>query len=80
VPLLVDLPRAVTVDSGDHLWNLMGVASAIGGGPVTTTVPISGSKSVGGAGSVVLWDANRAGALFNALRTDQPVPPGALST
>jgi LCP family protein required for cell wall assembly len=79
VPLLVDLPQAVTVDNGDHLWDLMGVASAIGGSPVTTTVPISGSASVNGAGSVVLWDANRSGALFNALRTDQPVPQGALS-
>jgi hypothetical protein len=44
-----------------------------GGGGVATTVPVAGSASVPGAGSVVQWDRERATALFEALQHDQPV-------
>ena len=46
---------------------------ALYGGGVATTVPIGGSQSVPGAGSVLLWDRQKALALFQALQRDQPV-------
>ncbi|HKE99734.1 MAG TPA: LCP family protein [Actinomycetes bacterium] len=68
---------ALTVDEGDHLYNLFRLALAMralnGDKGVTTTVPVRGTGSVAGAGSVVLWDSAKASALFNALRNDDPV-------
>jgi hypothetical protein len=43
------------------------------GGGIATTVPIAGSASVAGAGSVLQWDREKALALFQALQRDQPV-------
>jgi hypothetical protein len=43
------------------------------GGGVATTVPVAGTATSGGAGSVVQWDRQRAIALFEALQNDQPV-------
>ena len=69
---------AVAVDRGAHVWNLVRFPFAMrsigSGGGVATTVPIAGSQSVPGAGSVLVWDRQRALALFEALRRDQPVP------
>jgi hypothetical protein len=39
----------------------------------TTSVPVAGNASRAGAGSVVLWDDDRAAALFKALNNDQPL-------
>lgn len=81
VPMMVDLPGTLTVDNGDHVWDVASLGFAMSGNDlVTTTVPISGSKSVPGAGSVVLWDDNKTHALFDALRTDAAVPATALTT
>ena len=44
-----------------------------GGGGISTTVPVAGTATVPGAGSVVQWDRERAVALFEALQHDQPV-------
>jgi hypothetical protein len=44
-----------------------------GGGGVATTVPVAGGASIDGVGSVVQWDRQRALALFEALKHDQPV-------
>ncbi|HEU5470373.1 MAG TPA: LCP family protein [Actinophytocola sp.] len=81
VPLLASAPGAFTVDEGDHLHNLPSLAFAIGGAAsgetVTTTVPIGGSIRTK-VGSAVTWDEKKAEQLFDALRTDQPVPAGAL--
>jgi hypothetical protein len=44
-----------------------------GGGGISTTVPVAGTATIGGAGSVVQWDRQRAIALFEALQQDQPV-------
>ncbi|SDC14227.1 LCP family protein [Actinokineospora iranica] len=77
-PLLSAAPDAVTVDEDDHLHNLPSLAFAMGaagdGGLTTTTVPMGGSKSVRGVGSVILWDAAKSKKLFEALRTDAEVP------
>lgn len=74
-PVLGDLPKALTVDNGDHLQNLLGLAWAMrgisGGGVVTTAVPIAGSS-----GGDLLWDRTKALELFNDLNTDAPVPAG----
>jgi LCP family protein required for cell wall assembly len=71
------MPGALTVDTGDHVWNLAGLALAMrelsNGNGVTTTVPIGGLASVGGS-SVVRWDTTRAKQLFGALAEDRPIP------
>jgi LCP family protein required for cell wall assembly len=78
-PVMFDLPKALTVDSGDHLqdlislgWNLRGVS---GGNVVTTAVPIGGST-----GGSLLWDKTKSKQLFNDLNTDQAVPSGLITT
>jgi hypothetical protein len=40
---------------------------------VATTVPVAGGASISGVGSVVQWDREKALALFEALKRDQPV-------
>ena len=77
VSLLRTGADAVAVDQAAHVWNLIRFPFAMraiaGGGGVATTVPVAGSASVPGAGSVVQWDRQRATALFEALQHDQPV-------
>jgi LCP family protein required for cell wall assembly len=77
VPLLLSGTDAVAVDRAAHVWNLVRFPFAMrsigSGGGVATTVPIAGSQSVPGAGSVLLWDRQKAVALFDAVRRDQPV-------
>jgi LCP family protein required for cell wall assembly len=78
-PMLGDLPTALTVDQGDHLQNLIGMAWSLrgisSGGVVTTAVPISGS-----VGSSLLWSKSKASALFNDLNTDAAVPADLVTT
>jgi len=68
---------AVAVDDGDHVWSLPRFAYAMravsGHGGIATTVPVAGTQTVGGAGSVVLWDRQKALALFEALKQDRSV-------
>jgi LCP family protein required for cell wall assembly len=68
---------AVAVDDGDHVWSLPRFAYAMravsGHGGIATTVPVAGTQTVSGAGSVVLWDRPKALALFEALRQDRSV-------
>ncbi|OLR93975.1 LytTR family transcriptional regulator [Actinokineospora bangkokensis] len=77
-PLIGAAPDALTVDDSAHLWNLpsMGLAMA-SSDLLTTTVPFSGSKSVGGQ-DVILWDKAKASALFEALGKDAEVPAGSI--
>ena len=76
VPLLLRGTEAVAVDQAAHVWNLVRFPFAMrsigSGGGVATTVPVAGTARVGGA-SVVQWDRERALALFEALKRDQPV-------
>jgi LCP family protein required for cell wall assembly len=77
VPLIADAPDAFTVDEGDHLHNLPSLAFAIAGAgdgsTVTTTVPTGRP-----VGTALPWDKTKATKLFEALRTDRPVPDDVL--
>jgi LCP family protein required for cell wall assembly len=69
---------ALTVNDGDHVWDLARLGWALRGSTTTVTVPI-GEFTSGDSGSVVVWDHDAAGQLFGALAADAPVPPAALS-
>ena len=77
VPLLLRGTEAVAVDQAAHVWNLIRFPFAMraiaNGGGIATTVPVAGTATISGAGSVVQWDRERALALFEALQRDQPV-------
>ena len=63
---------ALTVDQGDHAWDLARLGWAVHRS-TTLTVPI-GEFTDSDAGSVVVWDHDAARALFDALASDAPVP------
>jgi LCP family protein required for cell wall assembly len=77
VPLMLRGTEAVAVDQNAHVWNLIRFPFAMraiaAGEGIATTVPVAGTATVAGAGSVVQWDRERALALFEALQNDQPV-------
>ncbi|HEX2398407.1 MAG TPA: LCP family protein [Mycobacterium sp.] len=64
---------ALTVNEGDHIWDLARLAWALRGDVTTTTVPI-GEFTGGDSGSVVVWNSDAASQLFSALASDSPVP------
>jgi len=73
---------ALTVDHGDHVWDLARLGWALRGSTTTLTVPIGefttsdAPPQAGGApSSVVVWDHEKAAKLFDALAADEPVPP-----
>ncbi len=68
---------ALTVDVGDHLWDLARLAWALHRPTTTMTVPIA-EFTGNDSGSVVVWDHDAAGELFEALAADASVPPTAL--
>ena len=71
------VPKAVVgalgVDQDTHSWDLARLAWALRGTVTALTVPI-GDFAGTDSGSVVLWDADAADALFGALRTDSAIP------
>jgi LCP family protein required for cell wall assembly len=64
---------ALTVDRRDHVWDLAQLGWALHGSATAMTVPI-GELTSGDAGSVVVWNHEAAGRLFDALASDAPVP------
>ena len=68
---------ALTVDEGDHVWDLARLGWALHGSTTTLTVPI-GDFTSNDSGSVVVWNHDVAGELFDALGSDAPVPAAAL--
>lgn len=64
---------ALTVDHGDHVWDLARLGWALHGSTTALTVPI-GELTTSDSGSVVVWDHEKAAALFDALAADAPVP------
>jgi LCP family protein required for cell wall assembly len=74
-PLLSAVPGALTMDSGDHLQNLVGLAWAMrgisSGGVVTTTVPVTSASAEN-------WDKTKSKQLFDALRGDTQIPDSAI--
>jgi LCP family protein required for cell wall assembly len=77
LPLVLNGTDAIAVDDGDHVHSLLRFPFAMravsGHGGIATTVPVAGTQTVSGAGSVVLWDRQRALALFEALKQDRSV-------
>ncbi|WP_264072787.1 LCP family protein, partial [Mycobacterium palustre] len=69
--------RALSVDRGDHVWDLAWLGWALRGTTTAMTVPI-GSFNDSAAGAVVVWNHDAAGTLFDALAADAPVPAAAL--
>ncbi|WP_306995118.1 LCP family protein [Amycolatopsis thermophila] len=76
-PLLGAAPDALTIDEGDHLHNLVGLAWAMRGissdGVLSTTVPVTSA-------SAEHWDKTKSKQLFEALRNDTAVPESAIMT
>ncbi len=68
---------AVTIDEGDHIWDLARLLWSLNGNVTTTTVPI-GEFTGGDSGSVVIWNTDVAAQLFTALGSDAPVPQDVL--
>lgn len=64
---------ALTVDTDTHVWDLTVLTWGLRSSTTTVTVPI-GEFTANEAGAVVVWDQDAAGALFEALRTDAPIP------
>ncbi|WP_156432662.1 LCP family protein [Mycobacterium sp. M26] len=64
---------SLTVDDGDHVWDLARLGWALHGSTTAITVPI-GEFTGNDSGSVVVWDSDAAAQLFEALRTDAPIP------
>ena len=79
VPLAFSATDAVAVDNGTHLFDLARLGLAMRGDPITLTVPIAGTPTLSGVGSVVEWDRPNALRLFNALQDDQQVPSDLVS-
>ena len=69
---------ALTVDHGDHAWDMARLGWALHGSTTALTVPI-GEFTNSDVGSVVVWDHEKAAQLFDALAADQPVPSGVLN-
>ena len=69
---------ALTVDQGDHVWDLARLGWAMHGSTIAMTVAI-GELTDSDAGSVVVWNHDAARALFDALDSDSPVPATALA-
>ncbi|WP_235624060.1 LCP family protein [Mycolicibacterium goodii] len=78
-PMMRAATGTLAVDDDAHVWNLARLAWALRGDPVTTTVPI-GEFTSGGSGDVVVWDSDASARLFDALRTDAPIPADVLET
>ncbi|MFE3291792.1 LCP family protein [Rhodococcus sp. NPDC059234] len=78
-PLVTKTAGSLQVDENDHLWNLAGLAWAMRGDLVTTTVPVGGFEDTD-SGNVLLWDREKASQFFGALAEDKPIPPELLTT
>jgi LCP family protein required for cell wall assembly len=68
---------ALTVDKGDHAWDMARLGWALHGSTTALTVPV-GEFTGRDVGSVVVWDHEKAAQLFDALAADQSVPPAVL--
>ena len=71
------LVAALSVESEGHVWNLAQLGWALRAVGTAVTVPI-GEFTDNDSGSVVVWDSAAAAALFDALRSDSPIPQSVL--
>ena len=73
VPLVNSAADAVTVDTGDHIWNLAAVMWRLSGDPLTVTAPHDGMAS-GTVGSYLVWGPSTS-AFFEAVAAGRMPPP-----
>ena len=75
VPLVDGLNKAITVDNGDHIWNLAQLGLAMKGisSGISTTVPVTPTGS-----GTLNWDKSRASVLFQSIADDRTPPKNAL--
>ncbi|TMR99455.1 LytR family transcriptional regulator [Nonomuraea basaltis] len=74
IPLAMSATDAVEVDGGTGAFDMLSLGLAMGDSPVTTVVPFGGNEVIPGGGTAVQWDRQKALALFDALKSDKPVP------
>ncbi|WP_442941902.1 LCP family glycopolymer transferase [Nocardia sp. NBC_00416] len=72
-PMLSDTAGSLTVDSGDHIWDLARLAWALRGDTLATTVPVGGFADTD-SGNVLLWAKPDASRFFEALANGDPIP------
>ncbi len=60
--------KALTVDSGDHVWHLAWLMVRMSMGSESETVPTAGTMDTDGSGNVLLWDESAAPAFFDGLK------------
>lgn len=60
--------KALTVDSGDHVWHLAWLMLRMSLGTESETVPTTGTMDTGHAGNVLLWDEAATPAFFDDLK------------
>lgn len=70
--------EAVTVDTGDHIWNLASILRKLGGDPLTVTAPHDGMAS-GTVGSYLVWGPTTTG-FFEAVAAGRTPGPEYLDT
>ena len=76
-PLASAAADTLTVNEGDHIWDLARLGWALRGDFTNVTVPI-GEFTDNGSGSIVVWDSEAAEQLFGALASDSAVPQSVL--
>nr|WP_245555704.1 LCP family protein [Gordonia soli] len=67
---------SLTVDTDDHIWNLIGLAFALRDDPITTTTPTAGSEYTDDGDSLVVGDNTTQ--FFEHIRTGTKVPDSLL--
>ncbi|WP_150236665.1 LCP family protein [Nocardiopsis quinghaiensis] len=77
VPLVLAGTDTFMVDEGDKLRHLAGMLLAMRGGTRTTAIPVGGTPTLDGVGSVVVWDEARSEEMFAAMRAGEPIPDSA---
>lgn len=60
--------KAITVDSGDHVWHLAWLMARMALGTDSETVPTAGTMDTAEAGNVLLWDTAATPAFFGDLK------------
>ncbi|WP_244874930.1 LCP family protein, partial [Gordonia sihwensis] len=76
-PFVSGAVDAVTVDSGDHIWNLAWLAYKISGDPVTTTAPADGDEFTDDGDSLIPGETTKS--FFDYIARGRAVPADLLS-
>ena len=76
IPAGLALLRSISVDEDDHIWDVARIAWSLRGEMPTVSVPHAGFMDVAGSGNVLLWDEQDAGALWDSIARDAPLPEG----